>query len=252
MDLSSKAAASAIHALAARSGAADVVVHAACCKPGQGGTEDYVRGNVLTATYLAAALEKCPPRRLICISTLSVYGEPESNPVAETAVSRCTHPYPTTKLAGEMALGVLRENVQITVLRLPSLFGRGQADSFVDGLAKLALSDRRIELFGEGKQARDALHVEEAVGAIKACVDHPPREQYTVLNLGRGERIEAGRYARLLVELTGSKSEIVPSPARSNQPYDLFADIARARQMIDFHPASLPSCLAGYIHEIRG
>ena len=139
---------------------------------------------------------------------------------------------------------------QVTVLRLPSLYGAGQADSFIDGLACLAQRNEDLELFSKGALIRDALHVNDVIGAIKTCIAKPPIEELCVMNLGMGRAISTLEYAEALVEALGSKSQIVLSDKPDLQ-FDCYADINLARHIIGFQPTELTESLRRYADELR-
>ena len=229
----------------------DVVVHAASRQPGQYELSEYVKSNVLTTANLLDALDQFPPRQLIYTSTLSVYGRPDRNPVAETHAVRGDSPYAMTKLWSEQLLEALQDRTQVIILRLPSLYGVGQADSFIDGLARLAIRNQVIELFARGEVVRDALHADDVVGAIVFCVTAPPQVQFCCMNLGCGQRITTREYVQALVEALGSSSPIVPVDRPSPHRCDLYADIGEARRLIGFSPTQLMASMERYANELR-
>jgi nucleoside-diphosphate-sugar epimerase len=139
---------------------------------------------------------------------------------------------------------------RIVVLRLPSLYGAGQADSFIDGLARTAQLGDSIELFSRGELIRDALHVSDVVRAIDAVLAQPPREPFSILNLGCGQRLKTSEWARALVDALDSKSAIIPVDREASQ-FDLYADISAARQQIAFAPMSLAESMKVYADELR-
>src|SRR5689334_24570542 len=87
----------------------------------------------------------------------------------ELAPAGGTLPYGATKRWGEQLLETFQRYSRIVVLRLPSLYGTGQADSFIDGLARTAQRNEPIELLSRGDLIFDALHVDDVVRAIESC-----------------------------------------------------------------------------------
>ena len=133
IDLASATARAELEALGLESGWPDTVIHAASKQPGSKDLSEYVKSNVLATANLLDALRESPPRRLIYTSTLSVYAEPETNPVNETGKTTNALPYAATKLWGEQLVKTFQDRSRVVILRLPSLYGVGQADSFIDG-----------------------------------------------------------------------------------------------------------------------
>jgi UDP-glucose 4-epimerase len=64
----------------------------------------YYRNNVSTGLVLLDAMLACDVKRLVFSSTAAVYGEPEAQPIEETATTSPTNPYGETKLAFEHAM----------------------------------------------------------------------------------------------------------------------------------------------------
>lgn len=233
----------------AREQAPDVVIHAASRQPGRYTFPEFVKGNILPTVNLLEALKSSPPKQIIFTSTLSVYAQSNILPFTEDHPASSALAYAATKRWAEQLLETFRAS-QVTVLRLPSFYGKGQGDSFIDGLAQLALRNEDIELFSRGTVIREALHVSDIIRAIKTCIDKPPSEQFSLMNLGTGRRISTLEYAEALIEALASKSRIALSDRAALQ-FDCHADIQRARNVIGFEPTELKKSLRRYADELR-
>jgi UDP-glucuronate 4-epimerase len=238
-----------LNSLAREHGPTDVVIHAASRQPGRYTFPEFVKGNILPTVNLLEALKMSPPKQLIFTSTLSVYAQSNNLPFTEDHPASSALAYAATKRWAEQLLETFRAS-QVTVLRLPSLYGKGQGDSFIDGLSQLALRNEDIELFSRGTVIREALHVSDVIRAIQTCMEKPPSEQFCLMNLGTGRRIATHEYAEALVEALHSKSRIVLSDRAALQ-FDCYADIQRARDMIGFQPTELKESLRRYADELR-
>jgi nucleoside-diphosphate-sugar epimerase len=171
-------------------------------------------------------------------------------PVDESGPAGGTVPYGATKRWAEQLLETFQRYSRIVVLRLPSLYGAGQADSFIDGLARTAQRNEPLELFSRGDLIRDALHVSDVVRAIDNCITQPPDNAFSILNLGCGRGIKTSEWARALVDALDSKSAIIPVDREAFQ-FDLYADISAARQQIAFAPMSPAESMKVYADELR-
>jgi nucleoside-diphosphate-sugar epimerase len=249
IDLSSSDAPLRIHELASAKGRPDVVVHAASKQPGEGEFHSFVKSNLVATSNLLEGLQGAPPSQIIYTSTISVYATGVAMPIVESAPPSGNGLYAATKRWAEQLLENWKHS-QVVILRLPSLYGAGQADSFIDGFARLALSGEPIELFGRGETIRDALHVSDVVRALRTCINRPPDEPFSIMNLGMGQPITAAEYTQALVASLGSKSKIVLSdrPVRNTSSY---ADISKAKRLIGFQPTSLEESMKLYANELR-
>jgi nucleoside-diphosphate-sugar epimerase len=250
IDLAKRDSPRLIERLSAESGAPEVVIHAASKQPGAGDLADFVDANVHATSNLIEGLTLQPPRLIVYTSTLSVYGRPGVIPVDESSPAGGTLPYGATKRWAEQLLETFQRYSRIAVLRMPSLYGAGQADSFIDGLARPAQLDDSIQLYSRGELVRDALHVSDVVRAIDNCIAQPPDNSFSILNLGCGQRIKTSEWARALVDALDSKSDIIPVDREASQ-FDLYADISAARQQIAFAPMSLAASMKVYADELR-
>jgi UDP-glucose 4-epimerase len=239
-----------IEKLSASSGAPDVVIHAASKEPGPGDLADFVDANVHATSNLIEGLTLQPPRLIVYTSTLSVYGRPAIIPVDESSPAGGTLPYGATKRWSEQMLETFQRYSRIVVLRLPSVYGAGQTDSFIDDVARTAQRNEPIELLSRGDLIFDALHVSDVVSAIENCIAQPPDNPFSILNLGCGERTTTSDYARALVDALDSKSTIVPVDREASQ-FDFYANISAARQQIVFAPMSLAESMKVYADELR-
>ncbi len=229
----------------------DVVIHAAARQPGQYPLADYVRSNVATTAVLMDALHQAPPKQLIYISSLNVYRQPATLPVDESGLTEGDSPYAVTKLAAERLVEAAQSWTHVLTFRLPSLYGAGQADSFIDGLMRLVRENKAVELFSSGRLVRDALHVEDVVGTIVTAVRRPPSDRFACFNLGCGKPITTSEYAEVLVRVTNSTSPVIPVDRPSLQRFDLYADISKARRELGFSPTPVLSSLQRYVDELR-
>jgi nucleoside-diphosphate-sugar epimerase len=155
-----------------------------------------------------------------------------------------------SKLWSERLTELFATRAPVVVLRLPSLYGVGQGDSFIDGLAAIALRNEPIELFSKGQMIRDALPATDVVTAIVATIGRTTWDGFTVMNLGCGRPIRSFEYAEALVSALQSTSSIVPVGRQASQP-DLYADITEARRRIGFEPTPLMQSMREYARELR-
>jgi UDP-glucose 4-epimerase len=239
-----------IEKLSVESGAPDVVIHADSKQPGPGDLADFVDANVHATANLIEGLTQQPPRLIVYTSTLSVYGRPAIIPVDESSPAGGTLPYSATIRWAEQLLETFQRYSRIVVLRLPSLYGTGQTDSFIAGVARTAQRDEPIELSSHGDLIFDALHVSDVVRAIENCIAQPPDDAFSILNLGCGQRTKTSEYARALVNALDSNSVIVPVADEASE-FDFYADISAARQQIAFTPMSLEESMKVYADELR-
>jgi UDP-glucose 4-epimerase len=170
-------------------------------------------------TLLEACRLHNPAVKVVYAGTRQVYGKPERLPVDETHLVRPTDINGINKAAGEYYHLVYNNvyDVRACSLRLTNIFGprqliRHDRQGFIGWFIRLAVEGREIEVFGDGKQLRDFVYVDDAVdaflraGATEAC-------NGGVFNVGGSEPIAHRDLVQMLIEEAGAGSlRFVPWP----------------------------------------
>ena len=117
------------------------------------------------------------------------------------------------------------------------VFGPRQRYNLVTFVAERASSGQEVRLDG-GDQTRDPLFVRDAVEAFLAVGLSGCALDRRIVNIGGGCERTVRDIAALIVEVLGSRSEVVACPAR-RRPTEMprsFCDNADAARMIAWHP----------------
>ncbi len=132
--------------------------------------------------------------------------------------------------------------MQAVALRLFNVYGAGQALSnpYTGVLAIFAsrlLNGQRPMVFEDGAQRRDFVHVEDVARAFVLALDTPAADG-GVFNIGSGQSVSVEEVATSFAAAMGRAdlSPDITGKARTGDIRNCFADIARARQVLDFHP----------------
>ncbi|NPD65466.1 NAD-dependent epimerase/dehydratase family protein [Lichenicola cladoniae] len=126
----------------------------------------------------------------------------------------------------------------MVVLRMSCIYGPRQLGTEDQGwLAHFllsALQDRPLSLYGDGRQVRDVLEVEDAVSAYLAARDHAPLVAGEAFNLGGGadNAITLLMLIEEIERLTGQRVRRDFHPWRTGDQRYFVADTRRARQVL--------------------
>ncbi len=127
-----------------------------------------------TATLAEACLEQ-GVRRFVYASSAAVYGP--GGPFSEADPCRPQGAYAQSKRQAEEALASAAERgLRPTILRLATLFGYAPVmrfDAVANRFAYLAGTRRKVTVYGEGKQRRSFVHVQDASAAVRFALAHP-------------------------------------------------------------------------------
>ncbi|HKB13476.1 MAG TPA: SDR family NAD(P)-dependent oxidoreductase [Vicinamibacterales bacterium] len=173
------------------------------------------------------------------------YGRVGSNPVNEThaADPLCVHAI--HKLTIERYLALYRRlfGIRSVVARLTNPYGPGQprartAYGVVNRMIHLALGGEALPIFGDGRQQRDYIYIDDAVEALLALAASDTAEG--VYNVGTGAGTALVDMARAIVAIAGSgRIEHVEWPPLAEQieTGDFIADVSRIRRDVGWRAA---------------
>lgn len=168
-------------------------------------------------------------------------------PVAtpESVQLRPASAYAATKVAIEQLGAVLAEayGVSVVALRFQNVFGERQSlRNPYTGILSIFSNRLRqklpISIFEDGKESRDFVHVSDVVCAIRKALDTSV-DGFQAVNIGSGRPISVIEVAERLRTLLRSDSKIaVSGEFRSGDIRHCYADLARARTLFDYSPAT--------------
>jgi UDP-glucose 4-epimerase len=96
-----------------------------------------------------------------------------------------------------------------------------------------ALTDRPVTVFGDGSQTRSFCYVDDLIRGLVALAESGNHEP---INLGNPEEMTLLEMAKLVVELTKSRSEIVFEALPVDDPQVRQPDVTRARDLLGWEP----------------
>jgi UDP-glucuronate 4-epimerase len=200
----------------------------------------YATNNIDATQRLLEASIRAGIRRLVHVSTSSVYGRFALGD--EDSPTRPVSPYGVTKLAAEhLALAYMANTgLDVVILRYFSVYGPRQRPDMAYHIFAEALLDRRpITVFGDGQQTRSSTFVADCVrGTVGALDGARPGAVY---NIGGAEAITLLTAIDLLADALGVKADIEFAPARAGDQRDTRADTRRAAADFGYRASVLPA-----------
>jgi UDP-glucose 4-epimerase len=202
------------------------------------------RVNVLGTIALATAALEAGCRRLVFASSGgTVYGEPDPSalPIDERYPPRVTNPYGVSKRSAEDYLASLAElhGLEPVSLRLGNVYGPRQDPHGEAGVVAIfcnrLLADEPVTIFGDGRQTRDYVFVEDVVDAFVAGGEHPDAPGARV-NIGTGVETSVLELYDALREVAGFGGEPEFAPARPGELGRIALDCAEAGRVLGWAP----------------
>jgi UDP-glucose 4-epimerase len=184
--------------------------------------------------------------RVVFTGSRLEYGRVGPDPVAEThAVDPlCVHAI--HKLMAEQYLRLYERlyGISFAVARITNPYGPGQPQSrtdygVVNRLIHLALAGETLPIYGDGRQRRDYIYIDDVVEALLA-LGSPGTGASAVYNVGTGIGTSIADMATAITRAAGGgRLEFVPWPPLAEQieTGDFVADITRIRTQHGWQPA---------------
>lgn len=197
--------------------------------------------NVGGTVRLLLAARDAKVKRFIFSSSSSIYGDTKKFPSQEGDLPRPQSPYAVSKLTGEHYCRVFSSlyGLETVSLRYFNVFGPRQNPEsrysavipiFIDSLLK----GKSPEVHWDGKQSRDFSYVDNVVHANLLAMK-APRISGEVFNIACHEEVRVLDILGLLKKYLGTK-QVKPlfSPKRAGDVQRTYADIDRARRLLDY------------------
>jgi UDP-glucose 4-epimerase len=192
-----------------------------------GGTFDT---NVAGTHAVLEAARAAGVSSLAFASTNAVTGPMEAPAIVETAVLRPLTPYGATKAAGEMLMSAYTASygVRCVCLRLTNVYGPGMQakDSIVARLMRAIRLEREFEIYGDGRQVRDYVHVSDVIDAMK--VGLLDEAWHGPVVIGSGKSLSVLEVLDTVRSVTGASLEVRHGPARPGEMPAVIVDPSRA------------------------
>ena len=210
---------------------------------------DYLRLPIHTlkvgaiGTHRALGLSRVKKARFLLASTSEVYGDPLEHPQTEDYWGNVNPVglrgvYDEAKRFAEALTMAYRRyhGVDTKIVRIFNTFGprmRRDDGRAVPVFINQALRHEPITVFGDGSQTRSFGYITDLVRGIDALIHSDANQP---INLGNPQEMTVLEMAQLIIQLTGSRSEIIFQVLPEDDPKVRQPDIRRAKQELGWEP----------------
>jgi len=197
-------------------------------------------------SYNLLGLAKRTGAKILQASTSEVYGDPKVHPQTEEywgnvnpiGIRSC---YDEGKRAAEtLFMDYYRvHDVKAKIVRIFNTYGPRMAQNdgrVVSNFIVQALQGKDITIYGDGMQTRSFCYVDDLLDAMQAHMNHPDDDFIGPVNIGNPGEFTMWELAQKVIELTGSKSQILQQPLPQDDPKQRRPDISVAKSMLDWEP----------------
>jgi len=198
-----------------------------------------------TLRVLEAARKFATAKRIVSISSSSVYGNDPALPKVESARLQPLSPYAASKAAGEHLLASYAACYGLSgvSLRFFNVFGpRQPADSayaaVIPAFIKRLGDGHAPVIFGDGTQTRDFTFVSNAVIAMLLAGASGNALAGEAVNIGAGRRTSLLELAEILAKACDGGARPTFEKARGGDVLHSYADISLARELLGYEPVT--------------
>jgi dTDP-glucose 4,6-dehydratase len=194
-------------------------------------------------THNALGLAKAKRARFLIASTSEVYGDPLVHPQPESYWGNVNPIGPrgvydeAKRYAEALTMAYMRQQgVDTVIARIFNTFGprmRPNDGRAIPTFLSQALAGASVTVFGDGSQTRSFCFVDDLIRGLVALAES---EVHDPVNLGNPEEMSLLEMANLVIELSGSRSEVVFEALPVDDPKIRQPDITRARSLLGWEP----------------
>jgi UDP-glucuronate decarboxylase len=197
-------------------------------------------------SYNLLGLAKRTGAKILQASTSEIYGDPQVHPQPEgywgnvnpIGIRSC---YDEGKRAAEtLFMDYYRvHDVKAKIVRIFNTYGPRMAVNdgrVVSNFIVQALQGKDITIYGDGQQTRSFCYVDDLLNGMMAMMNHPDDNFIGPVNIGNPGEFTMWELAHKVIELTGSKSQILQMPLPQDDPKQRRPDISVAKSMLDWEP----------------
>src|SRR3954468_21551036 len=226
-------------------GDVDVVVHFAS----PASPIDYLRIPIPTlkvgslGTHKALGLAKAKRAKYFLASTSEVYGDPQIHPQPESYWGHVNPVGPrgvydeAKRFAEAMTMAYHRyHGLDVRIVRIFNVYGprmRPEDGRVVSNFVVQALLGKPLTVYGDGRQTRSFCYVDDEVRGFLALLD---ADTTGPINIGNDGEFTMLELAELVLELTGSSSEVAFEPLPVDDPTQRQPDLTLAREVLGWEP----------------
>jgi len=227
---------------------ADLVFNVAGSSGAVSSNQDPVASLQDNCLWQLAFLEACSTARhrlhVVFASTRLVYGRPLSLPVGEDHPLSPESMYAVHKLCVEQyhQIYAAQEAITFSICRISNPYGwdeRGMRKNhgILNQMIQTALSHGPLTIFGDGRQMRDYIHIQDLVSALLLCGRSPMAVNET-FNIGSGQGVSMVDAAQHIGRIAEAPVVFLPWPElyKRVETGDFVNNIDKAQRKLGFRP----------------
>ncbi|TAG54489.1 MAG: SDR family NAD(P)-dependent oxidoreductase [Cytophagales bacterium] len=204
---------------------------------------DFITVNTKGTAAILEAIKEVDIKKIVHISTSSVYGQKEYAPYFETSeLGQPYSVYAATKQSAEHFVKMYHHlyGIDAVVLRLFSVFGPKQPpESGIYQFVKANLNQTNLSLYGGGNIERDYTYIDDIIDGIISSIDflkNSNKSVFEIFNLGSGQSDSINDVLEVIESITNKKTHTIEKNIRKDNLFPSFANIDKATKLLNYSP----------------
>lgn len=205
---------------------------------------EYNDVNVGGTVSLLEACRDVGVNRVILTSSATVYGDQSEQPVHEDLPIHPAVPYAVSKAAAEQYLFTIGRlsKFETVALRIFNAYGPGQPlppvhAPVISQFFQQILGGGSVVVFGDGRQTRDFVYIDDVVEALIAAATAPNVDQQ-IINVGSGVETAVRDLIEQIAAAAGTKANVLTNSESSGGIARLVADLKKAHCLLGYQPST--------------
>jgi len=203
---------------------------------------EYNQVNVGGTVTLMEAMRDVGVRRVVFISSGTIYGNQKTQPVRESCRPNPRSPYAVSKLSAEYYVRSIGDlwGIETVCLRVFNAYGPGQRlpptnAPVIPYCIRQAIDHGTIVIHGDGTQTRDYVYIDDVVDAMAISATLPDIKRL-IINVGSGKETSVKDVIKQVLDITQAKPEIVTNKTHDSGPSRMRADLGLAEKKLGYKP----------------
>ena len=194
-----------------------------------GETQELINANCIATYNLIQAMRCNHIKNILFSSSGAVYGEPPANSCSKETDNTYPHTlYGITKRMAETS--ILESPLNSIILRFPAVYDTSLSNGVIAKFLQSIHKDKQVFIYGDGKQERNFLHVNDACDSISNALS---KKINGIFNISNPKPVSINQLVSLLSLKYDFTVKYLP---KNNDLNKLLLDISKAKNDLLWHP----------------
>jgi nucleoside-diphosphate-sugar epimerase len=209
--------------------------------------EEFLSRNKAITEGLIRLLSRLDVKRVINLSTSSIYGNILCGNASEDMAPREPNAYGISKYASERELSRFSQNISVTHVRTPGIIGPSANPNLITTLTARASAGSPIELANLEADFNNVVHITDICRFLDHLLRTEPIAGCDSVNLASREPITIEQMGKLILEFYGNQCPII---IRSSPILPFVIDLRKLKKVYNFECSTVNQAIISFLKAI--